>query len=207
MRRGNPVDSSPADRHSSASPAPPTTPSARHWRTWPPKPPAQVNLAKHPRHLPTDPTSNRRPAAEWSPGPASSSAPSCPSPPTSCTPGSPPHTSHPAGHQPSPPRSAPRCGPSVCCCPSRSFLASAGPRARLWTLARFGGTGAVALGSATISYGHLRDVLLAWQYNPLAAAVGPLVLDGLMVISGFALLAISNAKPTSATGDRRSPVR
>lgn len=78
------------------------------------------------------------------------------------------------------------------------------PRARLWTLARFGGTGAVALGSATISYGHLRDVLIAWQYHPLAAAVGPLVLDGLMVISGFALLAISHAKPGTATDDQRS---
>lgn len=67
------------------------------------------------------------------------------------------------------------------------------PRGWLWTLARFAGTGAVALGSAIISYGHLRDVLLAWQYDPLAAAVGPLVLDGLMVISGFALLAMSHA--------------
>ena len=60
-----------------------------------------------------------------------------------------------------------------------------------WGLARFGGAGAVALGSAVISYGHLRDVLLAWQYGPLAAAVGPLVLDGLMVVCGFALLANS----------------
>lgn len=65
------------------------------------------------------------------------------------------------------------------------------PHGWQWALARFGGTGAVALGSAIISYGHLRDVLLAWQYDPLAAAVGPLVLDGLMVISGFALLASS----------------
>ncbi|WP_175482760.1 DUF2637 domain-containing protein [Actinokineospora iranica] len=64
-----------------------------------------------------------------------------------------------------------------------------------WTLARFGGTGAVALGSAVISYGHLRDLLLAWHYGPLAAAVGPLVLDGLMVISGFALLAMSRTAP------------
>ncbi|MFJ5984508.1 hypothetical protein [Lentzea sp. NPDC092896] len=60
-----------------------------------------------------------------------------------------------------------------------------------WNLARYGGTGIVALGSAVISYGHQRDLLLAWHYGPLAAAVGPLVLDGLMVISGFALLAIS----------------
>ena len=67
------------------------------------------------------------------------------------------------------------------------------PRGWQWMLARFAGTGAVALGSAIISYGHLRDVLLAWQYAPLAAAVGPLVLDGLMVISGFALLAMSHA--------------
>jgi hypothetical protein len=67
------------------------------------------------------------------------------------------------------------------------------PRGWQWMLARFAGTGAVALGSAIISYGHLRGVLLAWQYDPLAAAVGPLVLDGLMVISGFALLAMSYA--------------
>jgi hypothetical protein len=64
-----------------------------------------------------------------------------------------------------------------------------------WGLARFGGAGTVALGSAVISYGHLRDVLAAWHYNPLAAAVGPLVLDGLMVVCGFALLANSLTNP------------
>lgn len=67
------------------------------------------------------------------------------------------------------------------------------PRGWQWMLARFAGTGAVARGSAIISYGHLRDVLLAWQYDPLGAAVGPLVLDGLMVISGSALLVMSYA--------------
>jgi hypothetical protein len=60
-----------------------------------------------------------------------------------------------------------------------------------WALARYGGAGTVALGSAVISYGHLREVLLAWDYGPLGAAVGPLVLDGLMVVSGFALLTMS----------------
>jgi hypothetical protein len=68
-----------------------------------------------------------------------------------------------------------------------------------WGLARYGGAGTVALGSATISYGHVRDVLTAWHYNTLAAAVGPLVLDGLMVVCGFALLANS----LTNTGDRR----
>ncbi len=67
-----------------------------------------------------------------------------------------------------------------------------------WVLARFGGIGVVAIGSAIISYGHLRDVLIAWHYGALAAAVGPLVLDGLMVISGFALLTISRSKRAAA---------
>ena len=60
-----------------------------------------------------------------------------------------------------------------------------------WALARYGGAGTVAVGSAVISYGHVREVLLAWSYGPLGAAVGPLVLDGLMVVSGFALLTVS----------------
>jgi hypothetical protein len=81
------------------------------------------------------------------------------------------------------------------------------PRGWQWALARFAGTGAVALGSAVISYGHLHDVLLAWRYPTLAAAVGPLVLDGLMVISGFALLAMSSTSPgdsVARTDGRRS---
>jgi hypothetical protein len=60
----------------------------------------------------------------------------------------------------------------------------------MWGLVRFGGAGTVAIGSALISYGHLREVLLAWGYDHPGADVGPLVLDGLMVVSGFALLAM-----------------
>lgn len=62
-----------------------------------------------------------------------------------------------------------------------------------WTAARFGGVGVVGLGSAIISYGHIRDVLLEWHYGEFSAHIGPLVVDGLMVISGFALLSISQA--------------
>ena len=65
-----------------------------------------------------------------------------------------------------------------------------------WHLARYGGAGTVAFGSAIISYGHLRDVLFAWGYGHPGADVGPLVLDGLMVVSGFALLAISRPPQT-----------
>lgn len=57
-----------------------------------------------------------------------------------------------------------------------------------WRLARYGGTGTVAVGAAVISYGHVTAVLAAWGYGSLAAHVGPLVIDGLMVVSGFALL-------------------
>ncbi|SMD24225.1 DUF2637 domain-containing protein [Lentzea albidocapillata] len=71
------------------------------------------------------------------------------------------------------------------------------PRGWAWSLARYGGAGTVALGSAVISYGHLRDVLLAWDYGPTGAHVGPLVLDGLMIISGFALLAMSSHDKTA----------
>jgi hypothetical protein len=77
------------------------------------------------------------------------------------------------------------------------------PKGMLWGLARFGGAGAVALGSAVISYGHLRGVLRAWQYGSLAAAVGPIVLDGLMVVCGFALLAMSRASAGETGGDQR----
>ncbi|MER6669202.1 DUF2637 domain-containing protein [Amycolatopsis japonica] len=77
------------------------------------------------------------------------------------------------------------------------------PKGVLWGLARYGGAGAVAVGSAVISYGHLRDLLLAWQYDPVAAAVGPLVLDGLMVVCGFALLAMSRTSTGENEGDRR----
>lgn len=61
-----------------------------------------------------------------------------------------------------------------------------------WTLVRFGGVAVVALGSAVISYGHIHAVLRSWGYDPVGAGVGPLVIDGLMVVSGFALLAMSS---------------
>jgi hypothetical protein len=70
-----------------------------------------------------------------------------------------------------------------------------------WNFARYGGAGTVAIGSAIISYGHLHEVLIAWHYTWIGAIVGPLVLDGLMVVSGFALLAMGKSpaaaeKPT-----------
>ncbi|WP_084160855.1 DUF2637 domain-containing protein [Nocardia sp. BMG51109] len=71
-------------------------------------------------------------------------------------------------------------------------------RGRLWALARYGGAGAVAVGSAIISYSHLRDVLITWGYGTWAASVGPITLDGLMVVSGFALLSMTLDRETPA---------
>jgi hypothetical protein len=87
------------------------------------------------------------------------------------------------------------------------------PSGKGWKLARYGGVGTVAAGSAVISYQHISDVLLSWGYPLLSARVGPLVIDGLMTASGFAMLAIAGGrlvKPTTSTppagdraGDRR----
>ncbi|RJQ77631.1 hypothetical protein D5S17_14470 [Pseudonocardiaceae bacterium YIM PH 21723] len=68
------------------------------------------------------------------------------------------------------------------------------PNTLLWNLARFGVVGAVGVLSAVISYGHLSTVLAAWHYDAYGAAAGPLVIDGLMTVSGFALLAISKSQ-------------
>ncbi len=68
------------------------------------------------------------------------------------------------------------------------------PNSALWNLARYGGAGTVALGSALISYSHIAAVLAFWGYSTLAAHVGPLVVDGLMTVSGFALLATAGGR-------------
>ena len=63
-----------------------------------------------------------------------------------------------------------------------------------WQLARYGGTGLVALVTAVMSYGHMHGLLLSYDESPLNAAIGPLAVDGLMVISGFAILAMSHKR-------------
>jgi hypothetical protein len=78
------------------------------------------------------------------------------------------------------------------------------PNSALWNLARYGGAGTVALGSALISYSHIAAVLAFWGYSTLAACVGPLVVDGLMTVSGFALLATAGGLVTPAVASATS---
>lgn len=80
-------------------------------------------------------------------------------------------------------------------------------RGRGWSIARFGGAGAVAFGSAVISYSHVRDVLLAWGYGHPAAEFGPLTLDGLMVVCGFALLSLTPVDVTERNAADAVPRR
>ncbi|MFE3000738.1 helix-turn-helix domain-containing protein [Nocardia sp. NPDC059246] len=75
-----------------------------------------------------------------------------------------------------------------------------------WSLARYGGVGTVAAGSALISYGHVHDVLESWEYGTVGSAVGPLVLDGLMVACGFALLSESSSPATGSDAAPTPPV-
>lgn len=63
-----------------------------------------------------------------------------------------------------------------------------------WATARFGGAALVASVAAVVSYLHLYGLLLAYGESPITTTIGPLAVDGLMVVSGFALLAISHAE-------------
>jgi len=80
------------------------------------------------------------------------------------------------------------------------------PRGRLWQAARYGGVLTAALLAMTVSYVHAHGMLTHWGQTPLTAALGPLVIDGLMTTSGAALLALHTAKqPARRATTRRRP--
>lgn len=64
------------------------------------------------------------------------------------------------------------------------------PSSPWWTAARFGGASVVAAVAAVVSYRHMSALLAAYGEDALTAAIGPLAVDGLMVVASFALLAI-----------------
>jgi hypothetical protein len=82
------------------------------------------------------------------------------------------------------------------------------PPGVLWTIARFGGTSIVAGVAAVVSYGHMHGLLLTYGENQLTATIGPLAVDGLMVVSSFGLLALSRTRgggPAEETGPVDQP--
>jgi Protein of unknown function (DUF2637) len=70
-----------------------------------------------------------------------------------------------------------------------------------WAAARYGGTALVAGVAAVVSYRHMAALLAAYGEDALTAAIGPLAVDGLMVVASFALLAIGREAPV-----QRGPV-
>lgn len=66
------------------------------------------------------------------------------------------------------------------------------PRTFWWIVARFGGAALVAGVAAVMSYAHLNGLLRAYGETDASARLGPLSVDGLMVICGGALLALGH---------------
>lgn len=79
------------------------------------------------------------------------------------------------------------------------------PKGRMWTVARLGGVGSVAALAMVISFSHIHHVMIHWGESPVTAIAAPLVLDGLMTLSGAALLAMHAPKPTTRRRTTRKP--
>jgi hypothetical protein len=77
------------------------------------------------------------------------------------------------------------------------FARIAWPTGQRWTALRFLGLLPVALVAAVVSYRHLSGLLAFYREDTLTATIGPLAVDGLMVMATGALI---------ATGARRAAV-
>jgi hypothetical protein len=68
------------------------------------------------------------------------------------------------------------------------------PEGWRWTAVRFGGLLPVALVAAFVSYRHLSGLLAHYGEDGMTSHVGPLAVDGLMVLATAALLATSTGQ-------------
>lgn len=73
------------------------------------------------------------------------------------------------------------------------------PRGWGWALARFGGIGAVGAVAAVVSYLHMHSLLNHFGEMRVSAIVGPLGVDGLLIVGGFALFAIGETRKAAGT--------
>ena len=62
----------------------------------------------------------------------------------------------------------------------------------MYRIARYGGLTTVASIAALLSYKHMSALLTAYGEDAVGAALGPLVVDGLLVVCSVALLAIAD---------------
>lgn len=73
-----------------------------------------------------------------------------------------------------------------------------------WVIARIAGLVLVALVAAVLSYRHLAGLMTYWGEDWLNAHLGPLAVDGLMLIAATALLSISKEVPEEPTPEPES---
>lgn len=77
---------------------------------------------------------------------------------------------------------------------------TAWPEGRRWLALRFAGLLPVAVVAAMVSYRHLSGLLAFYGEDAITSRVGPLAVDGLMVMASGALLAIAARRGSSAGG-------
>jgi hypothetical protein len=73
------------------------------------------------------------------------------------------------------------------------------PAGKGWTMLRFGGLLPVALVAAVVSYRHLSGLLDHYSEDALTVTIGPLAVDGLMIMATGALLATGHAARSANT--------
>lgn len=73
------------------------------------------------------------------------------------------------------------------------------PSAARWAVIRLGGLGPVAIVAAVVSYRHLSGLLAYYGEDGITSTVGPLAVDGLMVMATGALLATTATVTTRRT--------
>jgi outer membrane biosynthesis protein TonB len=71
------------------------------------------------------------------------------------------------------------------------------PKGRTWRILRFGGLLPVAVVAAFVSYRHLSGLLAHYGEEPIVTWLGPLAVDGLMVMATGALLATGRHHATT----------
>lgn len=75
------------------------------------------------------------------------------------------------------------------------------PSGTRWVLLRFGGLLPVATVAAVVSYRHLSGLLAHYGEDPLTVAIGPLAVDGLMLVATGALVATGRTRQSAAVPD------
>jgi hypothetical protein len=80
------------------------------------------------------------------------------------------------------------------------------PSGKRWVVVRFLGLLPVAVVAAIVSYGHLSGLLAHYGESALTSHLGPLAVDGLMVMASSALMATAPRRTPDTTGQTKPVV-